>query len=287
MKNFLIDVKTLFLRGTFAFPLLLILAFGNVGYLDYFLCFFAVCVIAFCLRKVPLDRECVLLIAFAVSYTLIFLANGYYHTIPHSFGFFFSFFTFYIYGRFIVKRVPSERALLNLLLLVTLLICLPYYIETFKDIKESGLINVSRAITLEDEEVDDDNRINATIVGIMVSYGLAGLGTFFSFKNKTKSLYCWSFIAISLLSLLVNIHIVNRAGIVVFISCLLLSVFYQLRAKNTGMLVWGVIFILLCLVLVPNVGDLGEIQSARIESNRMVMLLDQFDWGSSMIAMPR
>jgi len=35
------------------------------------------------------------------------------------------------------------------------------------------------------------------------------------------------------------------------------------------------------------VGDLGEIQSARIESNRMVMLLDQFDWGSSMIAMPR
>lgn len=253
MKDFLFDIKTLFQRGSLAFPLLLILAYGIWGYTDYVLCLFSACVLFFCLKKVPIKGDCAILVAFAFFYTLIYLANGYYRTIPHTIGFFCSFFTFYILGRYIVKSIPNERTLLNLLLLITLLICIPYYIETIIDIRETSFINIMRAMTLSGEEVSDDNMINATIIGLTVSFGLAGLGTFFSFKNRVHSLYCWLFVAITVFSLLVNIHIVNRTGLVAFVVCLFVSLYYQLRAKNSAMF-WGFFIIVALLVFfLPNI----------------------------------
>ena len=259
MKDFLLDIKTLFLRGTLAFPLLLVLAFGLIGYTDYILCLFSACVFLFCLKKIPIKRDCILLIVFAFTYTLIYLINGYYRTIPHTFGFFCSFFTFYIFGCYIVKSVPNERTLLNLLLLVTLLICTPYYIETIIDIRETSFINITRAMTLSGEEVSDDNMINATIIGLTVSFGLAGLGTFFSFnKKRVGSLYCWLFVAITVFSLLVNIHIVNRTAIVAFVACLMVSLYYQLRAKNSAMIIGMLLIILLLIVFLPDISVFSD-----------------------------
>lgn len=204
-------------------------------------------VIAFCLASIPLcwnkmyfDKMSFYIILFSVSYTLVLLMNtGVFN--PHYLVYLSAPISFYIWGKYLVTNISNQRGLLNFFMLMLVLFAFQTYVITIEDVQESGLINPYRGML---RSGDEDVVMPATLFGLNVSLGLAGLGIFLSMQNKFRSIKGYLFLTLSLLSLLTVIHLVNRTGIVVVVLCTLCSYYYNVKSQGeTFGAVWKLVFI--------------------------------------------
>lgn len=138
--------------------------------------------------------------------------------------------SFYLLGKFIVRKVNKESEILLVGFLLVLLIMLRDIILTITDIRNGELINLSR--NLLQDQGNGFESLNATGVGLVCSAALSGIGVFIISQKKT--ILPILFFVLSITALIINIHLVTRTGLVAFIICLLIqSLYFNRKDKNS------------------------------------------------------
>lgn len=153
-------------------------------------------------------------------------------------------YSYYFIGKYLVAKQNTESELLIVVFIVLSSLMLPYLRMTIDDIRDSNeLINVSRNL-LQMQELDGGrDSLNATLVGMVCSSCLAGIGVFLS--SKRKGIIPVLFLLLSIVTLFINIHILNRTAIFAFVICLMGEMVYFSK-KNKKFILWT--FVVLCLV---------------------------------------
>lgn len=171
------------------------------------------------------DNNSNLLLAFALVYSLCEYINGYVESGFVLLAHVVSPVAFYCFGRWIVvwyKNINSRILFLSTLILAFLL---QLFVLTFQDIMLVGLVNNSRRMLLDAGK--EDSTLSATLYGLMSSVGIGAISSIFT-KN-IKFLYRLFLFVLSLLSLLIAIHLVNRTGVVVLAIGILFSFVYSTK----------------------------------------------------------
>lgn len=195
---------------------------------SFYVLLFCLFSIPICCNKTNFDKTVAYLLLFSISYPLILCVNNG-KLNPHYLLYLIAPVTFYSWGQYLVTKINNQSGLINFLLLVLIFFAAQTYILTIEDVKDIGLININRSLL---REGDDEEMINATLFGLNVSLGLAGLSIFMALKNKFWLTRNYLFLGIFLLSLLAVVHLVNRTGLIVVVLCTLCSYFYSVRSKR-------------------------------------------------------
>lgn len=149
---------------------------------------------------------------------------------------------FYRLGRWLLATFRDEEQRQRMLLFGVSLFLLPLFILTVKDIAVVGIINVSRAMT---GSISSEEAMSATYYGLLSSIGIGCLPAIFS--NGQKIQLRFAYVVVSLLSILVVIHLVNRTGLVIAFVILIISIMYITKMRLNKMI--KVFFLLLVVAL--------------------------------------
>lgn len=141
---------------------------------------------------------------------------------------------FYRYGRWVMHRYKEENKRLSFLVISIILYLLPLFILNIIDISLVGIVNPTRSML---SEVNDSDTLSATLYGLSASVGIGCVSGFFV-KGISKRLRI-VLIAISILSVLVIVHLVNRTGLVILAMCVIASIILTSRKKS----IWSLLFV--------------------------------------------
>ena len=123
-------------------------------------------------------------------------------------------------------------------------------IITFKDIAIVGIVNSSRVML---GEVDSTGGLSATGYGLIASFGIGGIAALFI--KSQNFLIKVAYIVLSILSLVVVIHLVNRTGLIIFLCCFMLTAI--ISAKSSKSRILGILITAgaLILLIFKSVGE--------------------------------
>lgn len=132
---------------------------------------------------------------------------------------------FYLCGRYFVTCYNSASQIITFLVISIALLCSMTYYFTVVDIQDVGIVNITRVFE------DDKNALAATLYGLAVSLGFAGVTVFFLNKEigKLNSILLLSCL---LLSVLAVVHLVNRTGLAVLLGCFAVCILYSLKGQK-------------------------------------------------------
>lgn len=207
----------------------------------YILFSVAVASILFTPSRKGWDATAVLLLSFSILYNLISYTNG------RGFGSGFLFLTLliaplgmYKFGQWVLLWLKDEKKRITFLYFTVLLYLLPLFSATAQDIAIVGFVNPARVFFLD---MLNDEGLAATLYGLMTSVGIGFIALFFarSLTLKKRLIY----ILLSILSMVVVIHLVNRTGLVIFGVCTVFAAAYCTGMKKSKIL--PVIFLVLLL----------------------------------------
>lgn len=126
--------------------------------------------------------------------------------------------SFYRFGRYIMSWLSTNRSRLIFLFATILCYLLPLFLLTAQDIALVGFVNESRTML---SDSGNDNTLAATLYGLMSSFGIGCIAILFT---KQQNIYLkLGYVLLSLITMVIIIHLVNRTGIVIFIGCILVS----------------------------------------------------------------
>lgn len=132
---------------------------------------------------------------------------------------------FYRLGKWLMDTFRDEYSRQKLMFVIILCYLIFLFAMIMKDFAEVGIVNVSRTMNVLS---GDSDSLAATFYGLMASFGIGCIACVFAQGQRL-----WlriGFILLTLFSMLVVVHLVNRTGIVIFFSCFLISLF--LSSKN-------------------------------------------------------
>lgn len=135
---------------------------------------------------------------------------------------------FYRFGNWIMSHFYTENIRQKLFLLIIICYLLSLFIMTFQDIALVGIVNDSRVLL---EDINDGDSLAATLYGLMASVGIGCIAALFTKGQSVLLKLCY--IILSILSILVVVHLVNRTGLVVSFTCVLVSFVISTRLKIT------------------------------------------------------
>ena len=224
---------------------------------------FSLSVYIFVMRANMFDKASAFILGFSISYSILsFYIYGDYN--PHYLIYLLAPNAFYFWGKHIIRCCSTKMAVINYLLFVFFFFALNTYILTVQDIVDVGLINPYRGLL---RSGDTDVTMPATLFGLNVSLGLVGLAIAFIIPRSLRTIKTYLFVAISILSLLTNIHLINRTGLIVFVISTLSIFLFTLRAKhNPGKtLVLLMLFVVLTFLFYSIIVNNSELQDAYIQ----------------------
>lgn len=148
---------------------------------------------------------------------------------------------FYRFGRWILELISNDRKRLWFLFSFILCYLLPVLLLTIQDIMLVGFINESRRMLIDIGK--EDSTLAVTLYGLMSSTGIGFISSLFnkSLNYKHKIIL----LTISIISMLIVLHLVNRTGVFLLGICLLFSIAY-----TNKMHFFNILFLLLSLLLV-------------------------------------
>lgn len=132
---------------------------------------------------------------------------------------------FYRFGEWMLSNFTKESTRQKLFLLIITCYLAWLFVLTIKDIALVGIVNVSRALLAD---INDNGTLAATLYGLMASVGIGCTASLFAKGQDTKLRL--GFVILCLLSLLVVIHLVNRTGLVIFVTCAF--IFFMVSARR-------------------------------------------------------
>jgi len=132
----------------------------------------------------------------------------------------------YRFGQWLMYTFYEDKVRQRLLLIIITAYLLPLFILTFKDVAMVGIVNVSRSMG---GDMDTGDSLAATLYGMMSAVGIAGIASVFA-KGQSLGIRLL-YIILSFLSLFVVIHLVNRTGLIVFVTCILAALVFSTDMK--------------------------------------------------------
>lgn len=218
----------------------------------YLLCVFSVTCWIFLPSNKWWDGICRSLFVFSVLYGLMEILNGKSQSGFILISHFISPVAFYRFGRWLLWLFNDETVRFKMLFAATLCYLTPLFIMTAQDMAVTGFINESRIVLYD---VINGTTMAATLYGLMASVGIGCIAVLFT--KQTSLLEKISFLIISILSLLTTVHLVNRTGLVILVSCILFSFAYTTRFKLSRMF-FSIIVVLLLLCIIYNTGLISD-----------------------------
>ena len=148
---------------------------------------------------------------------------------------------YYRFGSWAICWLEDDKKKLQFLFISILLYLIPVLLLTIQDILIVGFVNESRYLLSDIGK--EESTLSATIYGLMSSAGIAFVSIIFaeSLKLKEKAV----FFSLAAIALVIVVHLINRTGIVLLITSIILSFGY-----STGMRLSKVVSSLLLLLLV-------------------------------------
>lgn len=175
-----------------------------------------------CCFLIPLnkwwDNVTMYLLIFSLFYAMMVVLNGRNNSYFNLLSYIIAPVTFYRFGRWTMNIFRDDVARQNFIFITILLYLGYFFVLTLKDIAIVGIVNETRALL---GDIDDFESWSATLYGMMASVGISCIAVMFIRKQKLWLKLC--FISVSILSLLSVIHLVNRTGIIIFLSCIFIS----------------------------------------------------------------
>lgn len=158
----------------------------------------------------------------------------------------------YRFGQWLMYTFYEDKIRQKLFLFIISAYLLPLFILTFKDVALVGIVNVSRVMM---GDLDSGESLAATLYGMMSSIGIACVASLVA-KNQSFAIR-FLYIILSLLSLFVVIHLVNRTGLIVFAICLFTSLIFSTNMRLSK-IISSLIIIAILAVVVVKIGIIGE-----------------------------
>lgn len=165
------------------------------------------------------DVTTITLLLFSVFYSLMAVLTSQYGSGFILLSYLLAPVAFYRLGKWMMSQFVEETIRLKLLICIIACYLLSLFVLTFKDIALVGIVNLSREMV---GDQNDTNSLAATLYGLMASVGIGCIAALFT-KGQNFALRI-GYVILSLLSVLVVIHLINRTGIVVFVCSLIVSV---------------------------------------------------------------
>jgi len=198
------------------------------------------------------DQVCSFLMLFSLSYAIMVIMHGDIGSGFTLISYIIAPLAFYRFGRWLMYMFRDDILRQKLFLAIILSYSLVLFILIVKDTSIVGVVNISRVML---EDAGNDSSLAATLYGLMASIGIGCVSCLFA-KEQKMSLRLF-FIFLAFFSLFTVIHLVNRTGIVVFFSCMVLSMFVVTRLKVFKMIPMLVIFFIIGLFLI-NLGIIND-----------------------------
>lgn len=189
------------------------------------------------------DSSAIGLIIFSIFYTLMAIMGGCIKSGFITMATLISPVAFYRLGYYLMDNYKQEIERYRLLFLIVVSFLLNTYILTIIDISIVGIVNEDRALL----GTSTENALAATYYGLISSVGIGCIAACFS--RSISILNRLLFFVIVFLSLLTVIHLVNRAGLIVFGTCLLLSILIFYWKKPVKLLLTLLSFLALTFAL--------------------------------------
>ena len=160
---------------------------------------------------------------------------------------------FYRFGRWIMICKNDEKTRLLFLFFTFLCFLFPLFLLTIEDMMLVGFVNESRFML--NSIGKEDTTLSATLYGLMSSTGIGFISVLFaqSLKNKPKII----FLTLSIMSILVVLHLVNRTGLVLLAVCILFSIIYTSRMRFAKIF-HAVLILLVMIGVVINSGVISQ-----------------------------
>lgn len=237
---------TVLKKNCFTFVLYFLVLFFSLwaNYSIYVTVFFGFYVVFKNLVFKYIDITAVCLLLFSFIYSFVYMPN------VTSWTIFISYLlcptAFYLFGKYIIEKLGNTNNIIIFWSLSILAFSLVLYISALVDISQKGFINITRSFTIYGTQ--DKTSMSATLYGMIASLGLMGLPYFFVKQNSNIIKY--TYLLLSLLSLITVIHLINRTGLVVFIGCFVAMSFYIFRNKIPTLIFTYVIIVILIALLV-------------------------------------
>lgn len=165
---------------------------------------------------------------------------------------------FYLLGKWMAYS-KSDNVMMIFLLILVGFIAIPVIADVVSDIQHNQFVNISRKLEQSDA--------SATNMGIRVSLAVSSIGVLFGKKsNKYESIVSILYFIVSLLGIICVLHLVNRTGIVVAITSVLMVFLFNARflPKKT-------ILVMFVIVLVGVVYVIPQMQYDSILNEAYVM----------------
>lgn len=159
---------------------------------------------------------------------------------------------FYRFGQWVLSYFPDEDTRQKFLLLIIATYLCSLVIMTFKDISLVGIVNESRVML---GDINDGEGLAATLYGLMASIGIGSIAALF-----VKGQKIWlrlGYILMSLLSSLIVIHLVNRTGLVILLTCIVVSFLISTK-MNKGKTFSSIILLCILVVVLANTGVMTD-----------------------------
>lgn len=158
----------------------------------------------------------------------------------------------YRFGQWLMYNFYEDKVRQKLFLLIITTYLLPLLILTFKDVALVGIVNVSRVM---EGDLESGESLAATLYGMMSSFGIACIASLFA-KGQNFGIRLL-YIMLSIFSLFVVIHLVNRTGLVVFVICLLATLVLSTDMKISNIMS-SLIFVGVLAFIVAKTGIISE-----------------------------
>lgn len=211
----------------------------GTSYYTLIFCIMVLAIVPAIKLKVDSIGKC--LVCFSLSYSLMLIANGL--ITSHLPLYLLAPIIFYSFGGFMVQQLHSRSAIMGFVSITLFLFSTITFYTCLLDIGEVGLINPIRKMGRSGV---DDYGMAATLYGLNVSLGLSSLFAFLSI-NKTDRTKVHYFMLLSfIMSALTTFHLLNRTGLVLICSSLLLFLWYGKFDKMSN---WGILLFVVVIVL--------------------------------------
>lgn len=193
------------------------------------------------------DKNIYWLFLFSLFYVFVIYIQG---NVKSNFALIFMLLSpvFYRFGSFSMEVFRSEKSRLILLFLLILSYLVFLFVITYEDIVEVGFINPTRVILLD--YVNEESSMAATLYGLAASTGIACISMMFAHNINVFLKY--GLIILSVLSMLVVLHLVNRTGVILFVVSVLFSYYYSSKASYSRFVILLVIILIFFIFLLKS-----------------------------------
>lgn len=256
LYNSIIDVCK---KGGFSFLLLLVVLFFSADSSSiYFLILFGLVQLPLLLKsKSP--NVVVPLLVFSCSYCLIWYLSGSVSSMAILISIALCPSAFFLYGSKLGKSFNYANELPIALLLLIGFMLFKVFNATIHNVIEVGIVDPSRQLVFE----GDESSSNATVWGLLVSPALGLLSVPFFVKSPIRKIWPLLFTALSFLSILTVVHIVNRGGLIIASIAVFAALFIRFREKKFLLLLSLIATIAAIVYFLPSSGEIFDAYSAR------------------------